>query len=199
MNFCQHVFKQAVACGIGICSIVFLFGMTGVIEDGDQPSSAFERPNIIVMYSDDHTAQAVGAYRGVLNYGLQLDHTPTPHIDRLAERGMRFDNAFVTNSICVPSRAVMLSGLHSHVTGVLTNREAMPDEVETFPMILQQHGYQTAMIGKWHLRSEPLGYDYYEVLYGQGPYYNPTMRTTHGDVDRHGHTSRSLPTVLFAG
>jgi arylsulfatase A-like enzyme len=69
-----------------------------------------ERPNIIVMYSDDHTAQAVGAYRGVLNYGLQLDHTPASHIDRLAERGMRFDNAFDTNSICVPFRTVMLSG-----------------------------------------------------------------------------------------
>ena len=84
-------------------------------DAGDENGSAAtddsinnEQPNIIVMYSDDHTAQAVGAYRGVLNYGLQLDHTPSPNIDRLAEGGIRFDNAFVTNSICKPSRAVMM-------------------------------------------------------------------------------------------
>jgi arylsulfatase A-like enzyme len=136
--------------------------------------------------------QAVGAYREALNYGLRLDHTPTPHIDRLAEAGMRFDNAFVTNSICKPSRAVLLSGLHSHLNGVLTNGESISVDLETFPMLLQQAGYQTSMIGKWHLGTEPQGFDYYEVLYGQGPYYNPTMRTTHGDVDRHGHTSEII-------
>jgi arylsulfatase A-like enzyme len=149
----------------------------------------YGQPNIIVMYSDDHTAQAVGAYQGALNYGLELDHTPTPNIDRLAENGIRFDNAFVTNSICKPSRAVLLSGLHSHLNGVLTNSENISTDLETFPMLLQQAGYQTAMIGKWHLGTEPQGDNYYEVLYGQGPYYNPTMRTTHGDVDRHGHTT----------
>lgn len=163
----------------------------------DSTESKSERPNIIVMYSDDHTAQAVGAYQGALNYGLQLDHTPTPNIDRLAEKGIRFDNAFVTNSICVPSRAVMLSGLHSHVSGVFTNMEPMPTDLETFPVILQQNGYQTVMIGKWHLQSEPQGFDYYEVLYGQGPYYNPTMRTTYGDVERHGHTTGIITEVAL--
>lgn len=156
-----------------------------------------EKPNIIVMYSDDHTAQSVGAYHGVLNYGLKLDHTPTPNIDRLAEKGMRFDNAFVTNSICVPSRAVMLSGMHSHVTGVLTNMEPMPVDLETFPVLLQNNGYQTTMIGKWHLQSEPQGFDYYEVLYGQGPYYNPTMRTPAGDVDYHGHTTGIITDIAL--
>jgi arylsulfatase A-like enzyme len=156
-----------------------------------------QSPNIIVMYSDDHTAQAVGAYRGALNYGLQLDHTPTPNIDRLAEAGIRFDNAFVTNSICVPSRAVMLSGMHSHKTGVFTNMEPMPADLETFPVILQQNGYQTAMIGKWHLQTEPQGFDYYEVLYGQGPYYNPTMRTPAGDVEYYGHTTGIITDIAL--
>lgn len=157
-----------------------------------QSESRSEKPNIIVMYSDDHTAQSIGAYQGVLNYGLKLDHTPTPHIDRLAEGGMRFDNAFVTNSICKPSRAVLLTGLHSHLNGVLTNRESISVDLETFPMLLQSAGYQTAMVGKWHLGTEPQGFSYYEVLHGQGPYYNPTMRTPAGDVDRHGHTTEII-------
>lgn len=168
--------------------LLVLFFAWGCQSDSEI-SSLPEKPNIIVMYSDDHTAQAVGAYHGVLNYGLQLDHTPTPNIDRLAESGMRFDNAFVTNSICKPSRAVLLSGMHSHMNGVFTNMEPLPTDLETFPVLLQRHGYQTAMIGKWHLQSEPQGFDYYEILYGQGPYYNPTLRTADGDVDYHGHTS----------
>ena len=146
-------------------------------------------PNIIIMYSDDHTAQSIEAYQDVLNYGLKLDHTPTPNIDHLADGGMRFDNAFVTNSICKPSRAVLLTGMHGHKNGVLTNGESISLDLETFPMILQESGCQTSMIGKWHLGTEPQGFDYYEVLYGQGPYYNPTMRTSNGDVDRHGHTT----------
>ncbi|SMO73715.1 sulfatase family protein [Fodinibius sediminis] len=146
-------------------------------------------PNIIVMYSDDHTAQSIGAYREALDYGLKLNHSPTPHIDRLAEGGLRFDNAFVTNSICKPSRAVLLTGQHSHKNGVLTNGESIDVDLETFPQLLQQADYQTAMIGKWHLGTEPQGFDYYEVLHGQGPYYNPTMRTPSGDIDREGHTS----------
>lgn len=152
-------------------------------------NGATERPNIIVMYSDDHTAQSIGAYQGVLEYGLKLDHTPTPNLDRLADQGMRFDNAFVTNSICKPSRAVMLSGVHSHLNSVLTNLEDIPVDLVTFPSLLQQADYQTAMIGKWHLGTEPQGFDYYEVLYGQGPYYNPTFRTAGGDLQFEGHTT----------
>lgn len=148
-----------------------------------------EQPNIIVMYSDDHTAQAVGAYQEALEYGLELDHSPTPNLDELAENGMRFDNAFVGNSICVPSRATMLSGVHSHVSGATTNADSLPADIETFPPLLQEAGYQTAMFGKWHLKTEPRGFDYYEALHGQGPYYNPTMRTPEGDVEREGHTS----------
>ncbi len=151
-----------------------------------------QQPNIIVMYSDDHTAQSIGAYQDALDYGLKLDHTPTPNIDRLADEGMRFDNAFVTNSICKPSRAVLLTGTHNHKNKVWTNRESIDVNLQTFPSLLQQAGYQTAMVGKWHLGSEPQGFDYYEVLHGQGPYYNPTMRTKEGDVDRQGHTSEII-------
>jgi len=151
-----------------------------------------KHPNIIVMYSDDHTAQAVGAYRGALNYGLRLDHSPTPHIDRLAKEGMRFDNAFATNAICQPSRAVLLTGMHSHKNGVTANGKELSMDMETFPMLLQQAGYQTAIIGKWHLGTEPQGFDYFEILQGQGPYYNPTMWTTNGDVERQGHTTEII-------
>ncbi len=151
-----------------------------------------KRPNIIVMYSDDHTAQAIGAYRGALNYGLQLDHSPTPHIDRLANEGIRFDNAFVTNAICQPSRAVLLTGMHSHKNGVMANGKALSVDMETFPVILQRAGYQTAIVGKWHLGTEPQGFDYYEVLHGQGPYYNPIMWTAQGDVEHHGHTTEII-------
>ncbi len=105
---------------------------------------------------------------------------------------MRFDNAFVGNSICVPSRATMLSGIHSHVSGATTNSDSLPTGLETFPPALQDAGYQTAMIGKWHLKTEPRGFDDYEVLYGQGPYYNPTMRTSDGDEDHEGHTSEVI-------
>jgi len=170
--------------------IPWIFGCNTNFEQ--ENSATAEKPNIIVMYSDDHGAQSIGAYRGALNYGFELDHTPTPHIDRLAERGMRFDNAFVTNSICKPSRAVLLTGVHSHQNGVKTNDDSLSINLETFPLLLQKHGYQTAIIGKWHLKTVPQGFDYYEVLYGQGPYYNPTMRTTNGDVDRHGHTTEVI-------
>lgn len=171
-----------------LCSAIFI----GYTPEAIGQSDTSPPPNIIIIYSDDHTAQAVGAYREALDYGLKLDHTPTPHIDRLAEGGMRFDNAFVTNSICRPSRAVMLSGRHSHLNGVLTNADSISTDLETFPTLLQQKGYQTAMIGKWHLVTEPQGFDYYEILYGQGPYYNPTMRTMDGDVDHEGHTSEII-------
>jgi len=188
-NFRDSV-KGTVNFLVYFLTAVMLMGMNGGVYEDDLQST--ETPNIIIMYSDDHTAQSIGAYRDALNYGLKLDHTPTPNIDRLAEGGMRFDNAFVTNSICKPSRAVLLTGMHSHKNGVLTNGESISMDLETFPMILQEHGYQTAMIGKWHLGTEPQGFDYYEVLYGQGPYYNPTMRTSNGDVDRHGHTTEII-------
>jgi arylsulfatase A-like enzyme len=140
-----------------------------------------ERPNILFVFADDHAAQAVGAY------GSQINQTP--QIDRLAREGMVFRNAFVTNSICAPSRAVILTGKHSHLNGIFTNRESFDGSQVTFPKLLQQAGYQTAIIGKWHLKSEPTGFDYWDVLPGQGTYYNPDFRTAEGTVEHKGYVT----------
>ncbi len=188
--FISSLVNNAPAKAAALLLLTLLF--FGCRSQPESDGSPEQPPNVIVMYSDDHTAQAIGAYRGALKYGLELDHTPTPHIDRLAEGGMRFDNAFVTNSICRPSRAVFLTGQHSHMTGVFTNGDSLSTQIETFPMTLQQQGYRTAMIGKWHLVTEPQGFDHYEVLHGQGPYYNPTLRTPGGDVRYRGHTSEVI-------
>ncbi|MCG8310814.1 MAG: sulfatase [Cytophagales bacterium] len=130
------------------------------------------RPNILFIFTDDHALQAISAYGSVIN--------KTPHIDRLAEEGMIFQNAFCTNSICAPSRAVIQTGKHSHLNGVLDNRMVFDSAQTTFPKLFGRGGYQTAMIGKWHLKSEPVGFDFWKVLPGQGSYYNPDFRTPSG-------------------
>ncbi len=127
----------------------------------------WNRPNILFIMTDDHAAQAMSCYGSVLNH--------TPSLDRIAREGMRFDNCFSTNSICAPSRAVILTGKHSHINGVRDNRTEFDGGQITFPKLLRDAGYQTAMIGKWHLRSNPTGFDYWNVLPGQGHYYNPDL------------------------
>lgn len=127
-----------------------------------------ERPNILWIMSDDHATQAVGAYGGRL---AKLN--PTPTIDRLAREGIRFDNVFCSNSICTPSRATLLSGQYSHVNGVRTLSDPITPDRIILPREMTKLGYATAMIGKWHLHSEPVGFDYYCVLPGQGTYFNP--------------------------
>lgn len=124
-----------------------------------------ERPNIIFIMTDDHASKAISAYDGSLNH--------TPNLDRLAEEGLRFEHCYCTNAICAPSRAVILTGKHSHITGHIDNNKAFDGSQQTFPKLLQKAGYQTAMVGKWHLISEPTGFDYWIVLPGQGSYYNP--------------------------
>ena len=106
------------------------------------------RPNFIFIFTDDHGVQAISAYGSLIN--------ETPNIDRLAQQGMIFRNAFVTNSICAPSRAVILTGKYSHLNGQLTNVETFDGSQQTFPKLLQRAGYQTAIFGKWHLKSDPL-------------------------------------------
>ncbi len=123
------------------------------------------RPNILFIMTDDHASQAIGCYGSNINQ--------TPNIDRLAAEGMRFANSFVTNSICAPSRAVMLTGKYSHINGQIDNKVTFDGRQMTFPKLLQQAGYQTAIIGKWHLKSDPTGFDYWSVLPDQGQYYNP--------------------------
>ncbi len=126
-------------------------------------------PNILFIMSDDHAASAISAYNGQINR--------TPHIDRLAKEGMRFDNCFCTNSICTPSRAVILTGLYSHLNGVKTLADKFDGRQPHVAKVLQSVGYQTAIIGKWHLGHggvhDPTGFDYWNVLPNQGEYFNP--------------------------
>jgi len=124
-----------------------------------------EKPNIIFIMSDDHAYQAISAY----GYGLNS----TPNIDRLADQGVLFTRSCVTNSICAPSRAVMLTGKHSFMNGKVDNVQPFDWDQENFPKLLQANGYQTAMVGKIHLDGLPQGFDFSMVLPGQGAYYNP--------------------------
>lgn len=124
-----------------------------------------KRPNIIYIMTDDHSYQTISAY------GSQCNQTP--NIDRIGNEGTIFRNSFVTNSISGPSRAVLLSGKFSHLNGFKTNDDKFDGSQQTFPKLLQQAGYETAIVGKWHLTSQPTGFDYWNILLGQGIYYNP--------------------------
>jgi N-acetylglucosamine-6-sulfatase len=131
---------------------------------------AADRPNILFIMSDDHTAQAVGAYATLLK-----PLNPTPTIDSIAAEGICFDNAFCTNAICTPSRACIITGQYNHVNGVFDLGGRIEPPKQMLPIQMKKAGYQTAMIGKWHLKVEP-NYDYYKVLPGQGKYFDPVFR-----------------------
>jgi arylsulfatase A-like enzyme len=126
-----------------------------------------ERPNIIYMMADDHAAHAISAYGSRIN--------STPNIDRIATGGMRMTNCFCTNSICTPSRAAILTGQYSHKNGVYTLADRLDPNRNTVAKELQKLDYQTAMIGKWHLVTDPTGFDYWNILPGQGVYYDPVF------------------------
>lgn len=137
-------------------------------------------PNILWVMADDHAANAVSAYRSRL-----AEVFPTPNIDRLGLEGARFDAAFCTNAICTPSRAVILTGQHGHRTGVRTLSDGLDPSVTTFPQLLHDAGYETALFGKWHLHREPRGFDHYEVLPCHGTYWNPRFLATGFDWSRY--------------
>lgn len=138
-------------------------------------------PNILFIFSDDHTCQAIGAYGASLG--------ATPNIDRLASHGMRFDRCYVTNSICGPSRACILTGKYSHKNGFFTNSDRFDSSQRTFVTQMQDAGYETAIIGKWHLTSDPVGFDHWEVLPGQGRYYSPVFRSKFGKGVEQGYVT----------
>lgn len=131
-----------------------------------------KRPNILYIMSDDHAAHAIGAYGGRL-----AELNPTPTIDRLAKEGILFENAFATNSICTPSRACVITGQYAHTNGVPDLWGKIETARQFLPTEMKKVGYDTAMVGKWHLKEEPGAFDFYTVLPGQGDYYNPTFRT----------------------
>ena len=145
--------------------------------------TACARPNILFVFTDDHAYQAISAYGSRINR--------TPNIDRLAREGMLFQRCYVTNSICGPMRAVIQTGKYSHRNGFLVNGNKFDGKQQTFPKLLQAAGYQTAVIGKWHLgqHMRPQGFDYSEVLIGQGPYYNPRMLRNGKRVAHTGYTT----------
>jgi arylsulfatase A-like enzyme len=124
-------------------------------------------PNILYIMADDHAAHAIGAYGSRINR--------TPNIDRIAQQGVRFDNCFCTNSICTPSRAVILTGQYSHLNGVKTLNDALDPERQNVAKLLHGAGYETAMVGKWHLQKDPSGFDYWNILPGQGVYHDPVF------------------------
>ncbi|MFN8432211.1 MAG: sulfatase-like hydrolase/transferase [Spirosomataceae bacterium] len=147
-------------------SLILLIPVIGFIAF---KSGKKKRPNIVFIMSDDHAYQAISAYDNRL--------IQTPNIDRIANEGMLFSNACVTNSICAPSRAVILTGKHSHLNGKIDNYFPFDTTNVTFPQLLQQNGYQTAMFGKLHFGNNPMGFDEFQILPDQGDYYNPDIIT----------------------
>ncbi|WP_430812638.1 MULTISPECIES: sulfatase family protein [unclassified Carboxylicivirga] len=140
-----------------------------------------KKPNILFIMTDDHAYQTLSAYDDrFIN---------TPNLDRLADDGITFTNSFVANSICGPSRAVMLTGKHSHANGFATNSGVFNGQQQTFPKLLQKDGYQTAIIGKWHLGGTPTGFDYWNILPGQGSYYNPDFIDMGEKVQHQGYVT----------
>ncbi len=132
-----------------------------------------EKPNILYIMCDDHAIQAISAYGSAIS---QL--APTPNIDRLAERGMKFNEAFVENSLSTPSRACLMTGLYSHQNGQRMLAEGIDSTKTFFSEMLQKAGYETAVVGKWHMSCRPKGFDFYHILNDQGQYYNPTFAST---------------------
>src|SRR5699024_874254 len=163
-----------------LCMFVTLFQFS-CTSSKQEASTENDRPNIIWIMTDDHSYQTLSAYDDRF--------IQTPHMDRIAEEGVKFTNSFVGNSSCAPSRATLLTGKHSHKNGQINNRVAFDGSQQTFPKLLQKAGYQTALVGKWHLKSTPTGYDYYDRLIGQGDYYNSNFITNGDTIRSHGYVT----------
>jgi arylsulfatase A-like enzyme len=162
---------------------LLLFAVAAAQQPASPPAAklAGTRPNLIFVYSDDHAGHAISTYGSKLN--------ETPHLDRIADEGVRFDNAFCGNSLCGPARASIQTGLHSHKNGFMRNGNRFDATQRSLGKELQKVGYQTAVIGKWHLESDPVGYNHWMVLPGQGQYYNPDFLTKDGRQRIEGHAT----------
>lgn len=191
MRLSKHVLSLSavVSCLACFCSLASA-------EQPETPKASAAKkkakPNILFVFTDDHAYQSISAYGSKIN--------ETPNIDRIAKQGMRFDRCYVTNSICGPMRAVIQTGKYSHLNGFCCNGNKFDGTQTTFPKLLQQAGYQTAVVGKWHLGThmKPQGYDYSEVLIGQGPYYNPPM-LKNGEKTKHiGYTTDIITDLALA-
>ena len=164
-RFSRHLMLPALALPI---LAIFLCG-----------TASAERPNILFLFSDDHAIKSISAYGGPL-----AAVAPTPNIDRIARQGAVFTNSFCANSICGPSRATILTGKHSHKNGFMRNGNTFDPDQWTVAKSLQQGGYNTAVIGKWHLKTNPVGFDHWEIFPGQGSYYNPVFIQMDGNKQR---------------
>ena len=144
----------------------------------DRTEAAGERPNILFILSDDHTSQAWGIYGGILR-----DYVKNENIRRLAAEGCVLDNCFCTNSISAPSRAAIMTGAYSHHNGVYTLEDRLDPALDNIAKRMQEGGYQTALFGKWHLKTQPSGFDTFSVFHDQGEYWDPLFKTAEGWVD----------------
>ncbi len=162
---------------------VFLIAIVSLLScaEKEKEKETKKRPNILFIMSDDHAYQAISAYSDKL--------IKTPNIDRLADEGMLFTNACVTNSICAPSRATILTGKHTHINGKIDNKMPFDTTQVTFPKLFQEAGYQTAMFGKLHFGNNPKGVDEFTILPGQGNYINPEFITNRGDTTITGYVT----------
>lgn len=161
----------------------FLVGHS-IVSSKAAAAEPHPRPNIVLVLADDHAFEAISAYGTYLS-----DFAKTPAIDRLAREGMRFDSFVCCNSICSPSRAAILTGQYSHRNGVRGLNGSINESSPHYPVELQNAGYQTWLVGKWHLRSRPKGYDKFMVVKGQGKYFNPTFNGTEGTWKRQGYST----------
>ncbi|MCP5521932.1 MAG: sulfatase-like hydrolase/transferase [Verrucomicrobiales bacterium] len=175
---CSQSVRPSVAAVLRLLILAFCWALA-IVPASRGANAAAQRPNIIFVFSDDHALQAISAY------GSALHLNQTPNIDRLATEGALFVNSFCANSLCGPSRACIQTGKHSHLNGFMRNGDRFDPTQTTFPKLLQRAGYQTAVIGKWHLGSDPVGFDYWEVLPGQGNYYNPDFIQMDGKRKRY--------------
>lgn len=161
-------------------SLLLLITLLVVLRHPVIGQEAAAPPNIVFLFSDDHAVNSISAYGGPL-----AEVAPTPNIDRIAREGALFQNSFCANSICGPSRACILTGKHSHKNGFLRNTGQGFDQSQwTFVKEIKKAGYQSAVIGKWHLKTKPVGFDHWEILPGQGSYYNPDFIQMDGTQQR---------------